>query len=528
MRLNMKNKYEPIAMFNYNNNNYYITLINDIVYFLKYENNKIIMELSNKELELFIKVYSSIKIDSNNLITLRREYLDGKEFEIYYDYKNKLHCWHRIIDNKRCMASIEDNCKLNQKYNNISLVFNYDDIEIYDWEEEERKEEERKRAEERKKAEEQKIRRQRKRKIRRIVTVGGKTLIVTVFAVINLLNLSSKSIAKRYKDKTVDHNQAQDMELESAREEDGEIKKYKNRVYDYENIKSAIDGNSNLSDSEKEFILKTKFYIDENYQYMDIDKIIERLGSLKIKYVAEDCENIEVGGTYSTDDNVITIYNAKCFEETNLSVFMHELLHVLQVCDNNRLTVELTNELATRELLRRMDEQGLIENGSIFENGIGKHSNYGTGYDPCMKVEYLLAGLLTQEQIKLYQCLTNENIIVDALMEIDSECDTQEPSTYNTMYGKIRAVELLDEIDKLRYYDEDGNAKIAYTEDRYKSIYNMIDSYYKKKYNKSIEESFRVGIENFDNRYIGYMSFSDVECSATFLTLVNQADHKRR
>ena len=513
----MKNKYEPIAMFNYSNNKYCIILINDIIHFVKYKNKKITMELSNSELELSIKVYNTIKICKDNLITLGRQHLYGKEYEIYYDYKNKLHCWHRIINNKICPTSIEDNCRLNLKYNNINLVRNYDDVEIFDWKEEERKEEERKKAE--------KLKKELQRKqIRRIITVGGKTLIITVFAGVNLLNLSNKSIPQKFKDKTVDNKQSQDIELKSAKQEDAEVQKYKNRAYDYEKIKSAIDSNSNLSDSEKNFISKIKFYFDENYQYMDIDKIIERLSSLKIKYVEGECENTEIKGTYSIENNIITMYNAKCFDEVDLSVYTHELLHVLQMSNSDRLTVELTNELASREILRRLDEQGLIENSSIFENGLGKHSNYGTGYDPCMKVEYLLASLLTQEQIKLYQCLTDEDVIVDALMEIDSKCDTQEANVEK----RINAVNLLDKIDSLREYNDKGEAKIAYTEEKYKEIYDMIDSYYMKKYNKSIEESFSVGIENFDSRYIGYRSFSDVECNATFITLVNQVDYERR
>ena len=153
----------------------------------------------------------------------------------------------------------------------------------------------------------------------------------------------------------------------------------KKEKFDYGKIQKAIEDNQNLSNGEKEIINKLKFVFDENYEYMDLDLIIKRLSDLKIEYIEEENENSQVTAAYYINKNVIQIYKATDLENADLTDLVHEILHVFQASNTNRLTLELSNELTTREVLRRLNEEGLIEENYQFLNSINEYSNYGKG-----------------------------------------------------------------------------------------------------------------------------------------------------
>ena len=140
----------------------------------------------------------------------------------------------------------------------------------------------------------------------------------------------------------------------------------KREKFDYGKIQKAIEDNQNLSNGEKEIINKLKFVFDENYEYMDLDLIIKRLSDLKIEYIEEENENSQVTAAYYINKNVIQIYKATDLENADLTDLVHEILHVFQASNTNRLTLELSNELTTREVLRRLNEEGLIEENYQF------------------------------------------------------------------------------------------------------------------------------------------------------------------
>ena len=290
------------------------------------------------------------------------------------------------------------------------------------------------------------------------------------------------------------------------------------RVIDYileadklnRNIVSAVKENMEIIDLlifankyfylghiSQEIINKLKFVFDENYEYMDLDLIIKRLSDLKIEYIEEENENSQVTAAYYINKNVIQIYKATDLENADLTDLVHEILHVFQASNTNRLTLELSNELTTREVLRRLNEEGLIEENYQFLNSINEYSNYGKGYEPCIRAEYLLANILPRDVIKAYQFKPEDAILLAALLNITEESEQKE----SKQDSLNRACDLLDSIDELVTYDESGNIKISYTDEKYKRIYDKINYYYKIENGITMEESLKADIFKYDARY---------------------------
>ena len=61
----MSKLYNPIAIYNYNNKKYFIALDNNKIVSFKYENGDITDNYSKEELEVFLEVYNSIKIEKD-------------------------------------------------------------------------------------------------------------------------------------------------------------------------------------------------------------------------------------------------------------------------------------------------------------------------------------------------------------------------------------------------------------------------------------------------------------------------------
>lgn len=466
----MKYPYKLIAKFNYNNKLYLIILVNknELIYAV-YKDKKLSIKISKQDLGIFNLVYKSLKINTDKSISLGIKEIYGKSFNIFYDKESCLHYWYEVKFNKRYEADFKDNCKLNFRYNNIPTVF-YNNVKKTGNGD------------------------NRNRFINRIVKLGKKTLFVSVIAGLSFQILAKCSIANELGTNTTQYN-IQNFEQDNILYSPEIIHQKK---YEFKDIKKAIKSNPNLTNSEKEFIYKLEFVFDENYQYMDLDFIINRLSTLEIEYIKDINDSIQIVGKYDINKNKIILYNTESFEDANLSLFTHEILHVLQPYAINRLSLELTNELTAREVLRRMNEMELIEDNKQFLNNLKKYSNYGNGYEPCMRVEYLLANILSKEVIQAYQFGCTDDILVNALLEIDGKNPNCEPNEQMEQ----RAYKLLDSIDDLKRIDENGNNDLDYSDEKYKKIYNEIDYYYKKKNGINMEETLKSDIFKYDFKYI--------------------------
>lgn len=466
----MKYSYRLIAKFNYNNMLYFIILVNKnkLIYAI-YKDKKLNIKISKQDLYIFNLVYKSLKIDTDKSISLGIKEIEGKSFDIFYDKKLCLHYWYEVKFNKKYESNFKDNCKLNFRYNNIPTVY-YNNVKNNGKGDNEDK----------------------NRFINRIVKFGKKVLFVSVIAGLSFTTLANCSIANEIGTNAPEYNN-QNSSLKLYTSEIMNQRKYK-----FDDIKKAIKTNPNLTASEKEFINKLKFVFDENHEYMDLDLIIDRLSTLHIEYIKEMNDNVQIVAQYNIKENKIILYNTENFEDVELSYFVHEVFHVFQSYAINRLSLELTNELTTREVLRRMNEMGFIEDNKQFLNSLEKYSNYGNGYEPCMRAEYLLANILPKEVIQAYQFGCTDDILVNALLEIDGKKSSSESNEQMEQ----RAYKLLDCIDDLMEIDENGNTYIDYTNEKYKKIYNQIDYYYKKKNGINMEESLKSDIFKYDFKYI--------------------------
>ena len=493
----MKNVYKPVAIFDYNKSKYCIVLVNNKICFFKNESNRIMPVTSVEELQLFYAVHSAIKVDKNKGLSLGIKEINNKQFEIYYDKKTGLHYWLRAENGKLYNPTEEENVMLNFKYNNISqLAF---DEELFDWKVEEEKQLERERKE-------------RNQKITRFAIVGGITLVFSVISCINLLEYSYSPLAQGLRLQLAESGVNIDNTIDASEPYEHMIDRLKNQKYNYEDIKRIIDNNNRLSDEEKAFINKLQFLFDENNQYMDIEEIKKRLATLSFEYSEESCEYGNVRGCYKKSLNKIVLYNTKDFEHAKISAVVHELMHVFQLNMSDRITVEFTNEILSREVLRRMDELGLIEQSDVFENELGYHTRYGNGYDPCMPIGYLLAELLTPEQIKTYQFTCRDDFLIDALVGIDLE---GENISLDKDALEAKAVNLLDEMENLKeYYKDDDFYRLKYTPEKFKKIENLMDSYYKKKFGKSIDKCLGATAIAFDNNYMKQFQYSEYKFNA--------------
>lgn len=217
-------------------------------------------------------------------------------------------------------------------------------------------------------------------------------------------------------------------------------------TYNYDIIKNAIESNPNLTDIEKSFLYELRFVFDENHQYMDLDMIISRLKTLRIDYINETSKG-NFGGCYYRSDNYIECYNnSTSFEDVDISIFLHEFFHVLQQPSKNNLTKELSNELFTREAVRRLHMRGVLDK---FGKKIGmnhlKIYRYGEGYEAWIEIYYKLAEIVSQQTLCRFQFEGNENRLADGLTKHDTD--------YNIQYTIQKAWNLIEMINNSRNED---------------------------------------------------------------------------
>lgn len=502
-------EHKIIAKFNNENKEYYIIQNeNNIINYAIIENGKVNIDLSKDDLELFKYIHQSIKINPNTSIDLGKIIVNDKEFQIYYDIKNKLHYWYKIENNKLVEADYDENCKFNLKYNNNVLIFNIGKTN------------------------------QNQKFIKRFVRSAKKVLLVSITAGVSLVGFSE---CKANNILETDSSHRIIVKEEVAR--DFEIPEgFKNyiisnkegrydRPYDYNEIRNSIKDNPYLKDEEKNLLSNLKFVFDENHQYMDMNEMARRFKSLRIAYINE--VNEYSSGTYSPTENMIRIYKASNFNDANIAVLLHELGHVLQTYtdSNNRFILELSNELFSREVMRRLLDMGLLGDSEKCKNEYGKYSKFGSrGYANYMFIEYGVAELLTQEQMKDYQFWPDEEILVSALLEMDGmpkerineilknrKKDSKDTSEDELAKVK-KAYKLLDTIDSFREYNEEKgvyDVKNSFEEyvKRYCEIYKELDYYYVKKYGKSMDQCIEMGLQDkdlFNNIKVGEYSIDNI------------------
>lgn len=259
-----------------------------------------------------------------------------------------------------------------------------------------------------------------------------------------------------------------------------------NKNANYEIIKNSIDNNAFINKSEKDFIKQIfEKEFKENYQYINIQKIANRLENLKIsnynnknnlilKYNSNYSK--ELMGDYNVLFNEINVYNSNNILLDNNQVFFHELNHLatdytldsVLSSQNRSILTEIVNEMFARE---------------YFEDYLDTSSDESKSYEKYMIYIYLLTELLSEKTIKEYKFNDNENILISELLRIDNNIE----EAYN----------LIDGIKKIDIDNSEENCN---------KIYNAYVYFYEKKYNNSILNNLVI---------LSYLYGSDIQTDYT-------------
>ena len=466
--------YESIdnRYFEYENNKYYIILLKNkrVLYLKANKDNKFTIKLSIKENEIVNKVYNSLLINTNNSIMFKQIELNNNKYNLFFD-KTSHHYFWQPLNNK---YDINDNIYLNFQYNHYPITVYSNKIESKN---------------------ESKF-------YNKFVKLGSKLIPIFLSASISLTILSGCTVLKQSQkevstqtitetlNETISKTTTEDDFLNELIEEI-ELKE----KYDYEKIKQAIENNPNLTTSEKEFIKKLKFIFDENYQYMDLDIITERLQNMTIEYNvnlngAQACYNMKENKISSIDEN---------FEKINKATFLHEFLHSLQSSGNPFLG-EVSTEYFAMETMIRLYKEGIFEkefflseyaknklekselelkNETEWLRYLSENSGFSSGYGGYVNIYCILTEILPQETIRNYQFNpSNIEILVEAIAKLDK----------NKKDNYQRALELVESINNIRTYLNDMNGYI-YSRN-VEQCYECINYYYNQIKRIDLEDDF--------------------------------------
>ncbi len=370
-------------------------------------NDKVTLELTNEEKVLVNTMFNKLKV--KNHLKLSNVVFEGVEYQHFYDKENDFHTFLHVDGTRLELEEFE---KLNLKYNHQSEILYLGNSNKED------------------------------KLVHRLVKCGKKTILALMLASSLIPSTANLKAYAKETNKLEVVSEIEDYEIE---EETSLSKEEK-----IANIKEAIMTNPNLTDNEKNKILKGLSVIDDNIDYMDYDLIVERMNSLKIVYhegyESEDSQNI--AGTYMPYGNVINFYYAASLDEVNISVFYHELYHAFQgegysnVGLTEQLNVTLNSEYAGED--------------NFFED---------TGYDT--RYVKAMMEIIGNEPFREYNYKPFINVIKDEFMKIIPD----EAKFYSLMTSLASST-------NVRNYENKSLER--------NTVEDLLGEYYEAKYNKPI------------------------------------------
>lgn len=521
----MSHLFKTIAKAERNGKTYKITKDdeNKIIFAVK-ENGVNRIELTEDEKVFFAQFYNSLKVDKETTLNLGIIKINNKNIQIFYDYRIHFYYWFEIIDGKMYETDEETNRILNFRYNHVKdYVVTKQDLDKTKSNNEENF-------------------------IKRFIRVGKEKLAVLVIAGLSIGTLTGCTISQGVENvPTKTDIGGQDVSIatqinkedtitttsettannptttitstnnlintestfresivctpyketrtltEDEKAINDELNKRVQQKYDWKEIEDAIKYNTNLQENEKNILLNLKPVIDENYKYMDLDTIIERLRYLNITFEdnSEEMNSITVAGYYNVPNNTIT-YNENY--RNSPEIIIHELLHVLQVQPieyRNRATYEITNEMLARETVGRLQDADILgslnlkkikSSSSYYLQSVPNGKNVG-GYPFLIPYGIALSECLTQEQLKQYEFCPSDEVLVNALLSLEDPAYTKEE------YDKQleRAYKLMDNFDRLNdiHDAEIDESELSKVEGELKE---NLSYYYQKKHNRALTD----------------------------------------
>lgn len=440
-------EYKILAKVEFNNKTFLIIIKDNKIMFAVNNNGNISVELTAEEYELMKSLLDYLRIDENKSILVSKKKVNDNNYDIYYDPHNSYYYWKNV--NGSTLEVSEDNVILNFRYNHMPSVIPYQEHNSYNNDRENNKYY------------------SRKIKIKKIRMTIYIVASISLFALWSSMTIQ---LAVDYFNKQtiteVSNEVYETPPPEIVMEEDNNYQEVEQRYYNFDEIKAVISENPNIDNETKSFLYNLGFVFDEYQQYMDMDLVMDRLKTLKIYYNTDMFSTTyNASGLYNSNENFIEIYGYEKFDINDYNLLerlLHEFFHVLQYY-SNRYVKELSNQLFTEEVLRRLIDDGIID--STFLNEIG---GFRTGYYEHLFLYKYLASIIPQEDLIKYQFECSDNIIMYALTKIDDSI-----SINDTL------VDILDPSDELR---ED------YSFEYQKKLVEQLNKYYKLKNGISRDE----------------------------------------
>lgn len=436
----VKNNINIIAIINYNQKNYCIYQINDNIGYAVFCNKELKFNIDSNDIEMLNKFYNLIRYNHNYSVFCGSYRIKRNEFEIYQDTRSNLYTFVLKKNDKRYIPTEEDTILLNSYFNDENFVY-------YN-----QNQENTKNSNTKKQSKPLKF-------IKKILKVGGITVVALISAATLIYNLPQ------------DVKSNLDYELGKTFRTD--LTK-KDKSYTFEDLKSAIDSNANISEEEKLFIKEVfEAEFEENKEYMDIATIIRRLKTLKIQYEKYYTYNEKTGeyelthgndmsrnayASYDVLKNKITCFEHKYseskieekkdepfgFNEVSKSSYYHELNHLftkvgldsaLSGCSEILRFLEFEDYIRTNSGIFEnvSDDMQRNCNTSIFRETINEifnqeyvdkyyqriqHERRDRGYRDDLAYMYCLAEILSLDALKEYKFNDNDSIITEELLNI--------------------------------------------------------------------------------------------------------------
>ena len=224
---------------------------------------------------------------------------------------------------------------------------------------------------------------------------------------------------------------------------------------------------------------------------MNIELIKERISTVDINYILEHNEDL---GEYYWIDNYINIYYSESLEDADLRVVIHEFGHINQLPSHHNYHKELANEIWGREVIKRLIDDGLIEEKNEYTDSNGVLTEYGVGYNLNLKLYYCFLKLLTPEERKKLLYQGDFDWLASRLAEMDNDLDIKRAFS--------RAYNLIDDINEL-----ENNRKPYFEQE----IYDEINYYYELVHGEKIDEDLSNVMNFFDEYDSKYKDWGSME-----------------